>query len=1769
MPDTELPQADPSAIASTPWADVAHQFQAAFPEADPEYMKTRYEHAQQLASARLEVGNQTLDSSATGFVIRHAIPFVSPIHEASEQANYADARKRLEEGKPRENDYTTIAAFEQQQAVDRQRTGGERLASNLASIPAMVGEYVATGGIGGAVAGGAARALGTSLPARVAGFAAGQAVQAQAMPSLVLPALTQNNREAGRDPLDLRGLPAAMGSAGIENIVLGSLGPLTRTFVPGQGVAQSIARAGLAGPTFVIEQQLADGITGVLNLKTGYGILGQLARGDNVTEELIGQLLTGFVFGAMHEAMAPRTTQRPGEVAVPGERPPEPGEPARPPEPTGPSPEAVKNASGHPVIEAFVEAFNAQKRGGAPFPVAKRKIEAFINDLLTQLRNPLMTKEQIQDWNKGTKIGSLRALGDAMIDYYPRFKEPSRSRSNEPEARDVHDAEVVQPQALPEPGRAGIAAEPLDARLQAVVQRIANAQRSVRASQAEAGFIYPRTPEGNARRQRAQEAFQEASLELSDATQAQERLHQEIDQERQKRPPAAPDSPESAAQLAKPVQTPPNAATGQPEPGESAIARMRRRQMEIPPIEPAPSEPVLQAQGRPKEPPSPAAALGILRRAGEQARSIRERASAIERELAPGAEEPAPVPEPKDWKERVLKYRLNDFRDVVHDAFIRPSPEKVEGLADVVVRLTRMAEGRKLDALIAKELPRLHESFGADTIKELIDIAKEIRHATAADARNLGVSEASLRRLINERLQGQPKDVAPHAPGQGDAQPAQGDAQAAPAPASGDQAGGNQLTSIQQAQLARTSNPWLREVMLRRFAGDGPLADKIKASGGLDAASFPGGVKGPEVKQWKENFGKWIFEKPKSGRKQARWDEWVQEQIGNGAIPPVPADTHPLDHLYNLLASHFTVDADRFLESKQSLEQLAHLEEQARGELARENPAWTEAEIDRRIEEVRRSRSQEGQDQGDQGSAGEINAGATGPEGGALEEGHQPGADVGGFDPAEFDLPPGTQPNNPDRPGDLGPGRIVRGPKRPGQIVLPDVVGDAKQVISKFHDFLGRLSGQMFPATTRANRAAGEALSRLAVAKTYAKEATEFYTDRIMGDAPTFPWQREAWAKKEAEYLLAGAVLTERRLRYMRFAWNQKLADAQAAIQSARTPQELAAARAREAEASIAANAVTSIIGKPGSPLQNLADYRAALKGPMFDQAIRKWNTEFVLLLDETFRTAQGLDPTDPIDNFTQVPGSPMNLKPLQAGEEVTKGTVFTGGEAQGNLRNPRARKLKFARQATGAAEAYDIDIRNIIENSLTHAVPLAAKADMYRTFEKEGLMKWGREGEGLMFDEARGVEIPNVRPPKGTQAEAAGQTSAFFHPDVAGEVREALAVDEVKTYQKVMAKVATIPTIASLASSVEAVTHALNLGGALYAPRMIRNVFSAAYDAWRSSPEFRKEAMELAKIGAMKAPGLESGTIAGPIGFAVKYLTGKELPEAVKYFDPTFYAGKFLDGLSRMVRVTAGRAFDQLAAAGKVKNTQTNKRDFINQLTGQYEKKAQAGIIQWVRNTGIGPFATAGATMTSRAIRTTLAGATGLVPSNLLSGLGMRAEVFAKLAAILGSVAAYNFLQWGRADGDDKTPWGAIKLGQTATGKTIYLDTPASIPRRGLRAIGALAIIEGNRQNRTPGSIRDRAGLDILHSMGHPLLGPGYNALHTTLTGENAVGIHIAPHAPRGQGDQLLLNAGAALGNMNPVVSALVGFDRKPHERSEWYERASKLFGPFGPKFK
>ncbi len=455
-----------------------------------------------------------------------------------------------------------------------------------------------------------------------------------------------------------------------------------------------------------------------------------------------------------------------------------------------------------------------------------------------------------------------------------------------------------------------------------------------------------------------------------------------------------------------------------------------------------------------------------------------------------------------------------------------------------------------------------------------------------------------------------------------------------------------------------------------------------------------------------------------------------------------------------------------------------------------------------------------------------------------------------------------------------------------------------------------------------------------------------------------------------------------------------------------------------------------------------------------------------------------------------------------------------------------------------------------MVEHSLVHQLVNAAKAEAVRTGIETGIYKWGKPGASVAFEgeAARwGQEFNDVKPPKGTQQDLAGETSLYVHPDLAHEFRRAIEIDEplkFKTIEKAMSAIMAV----NLASTAELTYHAKNqLGFLMRAGLNPISLFKNAVGVIKKDPAIMDQLVELARIGTMKAEGFEANNIINQ---------GK--------YNPLKWGGQLLDLTRKVLLLQGNAAYDRMVKAGLTKPSETGRRNFLNQL-GNYNRRSQHKLVAFLRSTQIGPFATAGFNYLVQGVRSVVMNP-GVKPVSMEARIRLRAGMLLRTVAILAAVELINKALWGKLDGSDDTPLGAVRVGPNDAGRARYIDIMDLIGlKRGLRVLGLLALAEGKRKNALPEKIEERAARDMVTALVHPMAGPGAQFALTSAWGVDASGFHVAQHASTLKHEsQPRLNVQAALEHANPAFGTLFGHSQAQKPTGQ---RVMELAGPFGIK--
>lgn len=920
------------------------------------------------------------------------------------------------------------------------------------------------------------------------------------------------------------------------------------------------------------------------------------------------------------------------------------------------------------------------------------------------------------------------------------------------------------------------------------------------------------------------------------------------------------------------------------------------------------------------------------------------------------------------------------------------------------------------------------------------------------------------------------------------------------------------------------------------------------------------------------------FDDP-AGRQEA--DDFIRS-LGNQKITKraIPLKTPSLGHQAE--GSHRVYAEDLLMQQ----ERLEH-------ELQKEIPGYSSAAED--AEAIRRG-LQRGQVESQAEDVGrETNAPETG---GGKPVGPEP-ADFafGANAPAAAGPAPGTPgaapTTGPGAPGGTGGGdpTILNGVKaflsdESGALDLNRVKEFGAQAYDKVKktfqgvsDELAKLSSKMVPALTRADRESGEKAGTMAKARDAGTLMAPEMIDKVFGPKST-PEERKLYGSAFLEEGFRTAKMNHNKEAMEAHQAAQALSQRAAATADPAEKARLEDAAKAETERAQASqkkrDAVTTAIGASWSSLPDEQTYQNTLADPKYQQAMRNYEKYFVPVMENNYRLAEGLDDNEDIHAVTQIPGRPLNRIALREGDTFADGSkvppkvgppepasdeATPSGSARGRLQNLKMGKLGFARQAELSHANYEPDLGRMIENTLQKGNYLAAKADWLRTMVKNGVADFGTPGQKI-----DGVkEIPFVSPPKGTQAAGPGETSLYVPEGHYSEVRQLLQVDQPASRLPLTGWL----TKVALASSVEFVYHGKNLfTGAMLPGVSPVDLLTDAYRAVSGDKSLNADLIRLAQVGVDVHPDKTAGAL---------------LPEAYAKLDPTYYMGKILEGTRKVMQSTLDKAFDRLVKTRDVPDTATARRDFINQL-GNYDRSTQQKLVVLLRDLGIGDFATAGSNYYLRGLRS-LAMDPGVNSTTWKGATMMRGEMLAKTLAVLGSVGVANYLMWGNILGDDKTPLGAIKTGTNAKGQTSYFDLTSLIGlTRGLRATGALAMLQGHRTGEPTAKSADKATDDIIHSLLHPALGPPAQFAYTAATGKNTLGMKVAPQVstaktalgmrqaaakgmPPPGSSQAWQNVLAALKNANPAIGTLTGWNR-PGQDVGIPQKVGEMMGPFGMKY-
>ena len=688
-------------------------------------------------------------------------------------------------------------------------------------------------------------------------------------------------------------------------------------------------------------------------------------------------------------------------------------------------------------------------------------------------------------------------------------------------------------------------------------------------------------------------------------------------------------------------------------------------------------------------------------------------------------------------------------------------------------------------------------------------------------------------------------------------------------------------------------------------------------------------------------------------------------------------------------------------------------------------------------------------------------------------------------------------------------GEAVTQPTGSGQVRMAPS-GDASLGITPpsipFYDALRDLfTGKTENAKAFLRGVAGESLPRMSLAQPEAAEAGVSYgSARLAAPLKADLFIDEALAGTDVDPVKFGAALTEDNLRSVE----------QERIASGEAPADVQ---------------VKTIIGIRGSPFPDEASYQAFLSEPSTLRAIDQHKAMWESVRDPLYREAASLDPAAALPSRGLQTGARINLFPVREGEPVPTGSRIAGGGGGGNLLATIKRVSRFARKATGEGESYVIDYRNIIARGFEGDFAIAMKNKMDRLLVESGdaaITKTSEPAPTLKGEPSVSFPYRNLALVEDGKMIPISR-SLWIRKSLSGEYRRLAGTDaplEIPIFTKHVGERLTHMAIAGLS---EGTVHVSNLlAGILTRPGPTASpLFNSllkvtgradvpitiAQLVRKSFANNKAQLAELAEIGALKE------------GYHGKLM------------------GAFLGKVDRAVRLTLDDIYQGMAAKGIVEYTPRARREFINQV-GQYNKRLQGPLIKALRETHVGPFATAGRAFNVLGLKT-IALSPGVKATSLAHAAALRADALAGWVGAFTIAATINYLTSGQVTGSPGTPLGDLDMGIDAEGKHHVFPLSAVFGYdRALRITGLRGFIESQRIGLKRAASFQRGLENVVTAAVNPAMGPTIHAGIMAATGHRAAlpAVREAPVVEPGSAmPQMVADTEHALLEANPIIAS------------------------------
>lgn len=652
-------------------------------------------------------------------------------------------------------------------------------------------------------------------------------------------------------------------------------------------------------------------------------------------------------------------------------------------------------------------------------------------------------------------------------------------------------------------------------------------------------------------------------------------------------------------------------------------------------------------------------------------------------------------------------------------------------------------------------------------------------------------------------------------------------------------------------------------------------------------------------------------------------------------------------------------------------------------------------------------------------------------------------------------------------------------------------------------------AGRTMPRFTAADRELGEKGAQYISAHIAAKPLADLFVSRVIDPTGVDP-------KRFA------AALSEDNLRSVRQQNLDKAAEAQKNGKPDKAQEYLDRA-----------SNTFSMIGVD-KPFKDETEYQAYLAQVDVQQAVdlhrMLWDQE----IDPIYRAAMKIDPNEVLPERGMQTGARVNLMSLKDGD---KGVAKVTGAGAGNLRNTLQKKSPFGIEAKGTGNNYETDYATIIGNTYGRQLSIARHNAFIKDMVDKGHAIIAKPGETVtMPDGEATVSFPLkqktiVRTADGDTQVLPKNEDLYVRESLSGEYRNAINVD-AHPKMEALGRVIQGVNSAALYGLTDVTVHLSNLATSLMTRPAITGstagdtalsalaradvpvtIFKAVKKSMQNNQE---QFAELAAIGATRAE-----THTAPRGLG--------------------WSSKIIHWADKTTRLMLDDAFENLVSEGKVEDTATNRREFVNQV-GQYNRRTSSGINRIAKDAGIAPFITAGTTFNRLALRTALL-QSGAKHTSGLNAAATAVNVAAKWVGAAVFIASANYLLTHNKGGGLLGRPG-VPLGNIDTGTNDEQNKPRSVPAADLLGLGRAGRITGVRgylqakRNGLTDADAQAAGMrDVSNTVSTPLLGPVVRLGSGAIFGrEPFIGApRKYPIVPPGQ-NQVASDIKHAVADVNPV---------------------------------